>query len=329
MRAFVTGGSGFVGRNLLVALTAAGHQARALARSDASADVVRRAGAEVVRGDLDDVAALSAGMAGCDVVYHAAAKVEVFGPRADFERVTIEGTRRVLEAARAAKVRRVVHVSTEAVLVGGRPIVQADETWPLPARPFGLYPWSKGRAEELVRAANAPEAGFETVILRPRAIWGPGDTTLLPRLAELGRRGKFAWISGGRHLTSTCHVHNLCAALLLAAERGRPGETYFITDGEPVQMRSYLGEMVRAGAGVELGERSVPRWLARAVAFLSEAAYRLFRLRGEPALARTTVRLIGEEVTVSDAKARRELGYLPVITREAGLAALVAARSSA
>jgi hypothetical protein len=158
---------------------------------------VTRAGATAVRGDLDDAAALAAGMAGCDVVFHSAAKVEVWGRRKDFQRINIDGTQRVADAARAAGVKRLIHVSTEAVLVGkGAPkIVKADETWPLPRRPLGNYPWSKGRAEEVVRAANRD--GLTTVIVRPRFIWGKGDTTLLPKFAEAVEQKRFAWIGGG------------------------------------------------------------------------------------------------------------------------------------
>src|SRR5947207_3123631 len=140
--AFVTGGSGFVGRNLIAALRASGRGVRALSRSEASAKAVRLAGAEPVQGDLDDEAAMRAGMEGCGAVFHAAAYVKDWGPREEFHRVTVLGTERVIAAARAAKVRRLVHVSTEAVLVDGTPLAGVDETRPLPSRPMGLYPWS-------------------------------------------------------------------------------------------------------------------------------------------------------------------------------------------
>ncbi len=321
-RAFVTGGSGFVGRALIASLRARRIEVRALARSDAAAQTVSGLGAEPVRGDLTDEAALRAGMAGCDVVFHAAAKVDDWGPRAEFQRDTIDGTRRVAEAARAAGVRRLVHVSTEAVLVGkgAPPIRNADETQPLPRRPLGMYPWSKGRAEDIVRAANT--GGLETVIVRPRWIWGKGDTVLLPRLADLVRANKFAWIGGGRYLTSTVHVQNVAHALILAAERGTPGETYFITDGEPIEFREFMSAMLRT-TGVDLARvRDVPHWVVNLGAWISEAAWRLGSLAGAPPVTRTSVRLAGEEVTVSDLKARRELGYAPVVTREAGLAGM-------
>jgi nucleoside-diphosphate-sugar epimerase len=310
-RAFVTGGSGFVGRALIPDLRRRGAQVAALARSDGAERIVVEAGASCVRGDLEDDAALETGMKGCDVVFHAAAKVEVWGKREDFERVTIEGTRRVMAAAKRAGVGRVVHVSTEAVLIAGSALVNADETVPLPRRPLGLYAWSKGRAEEIAREAGA-------VIVRPRAIWGQGDTVLLPRMLELAKQGKFAWIGGGNHLTSTCHVRNLCEAMVLAAEKGRPGEIYFVTDGPPIEMRAFYGEMARR-AGGELGKKSVPRWIARAGAWVMETTWKIGRFKGEPFLSRAAVHFISTEVTVDDSKARRELGYVPVVSREQGL----------
>ena len=309
-RAFVTGGSGFVGGRAIRLLRGRGVEVAALARSTASAATVAALGAIVVRGDLDDGAAMQAGMAGADVVVHAAAYVEEHGPLADFLRVTVTGTENVLAAARGAGVPRLVHVSTEAVLADGKPIVRADETRPRTTRPIGPYPLSKGLAEDRVLAANG--AGLATVIVRPRFIWGAGDTSLLPKIVEVVRRGKFGWIGGGRYLTSTCHVDNVAEGILLAAERGTPGEVYYLTDGEPVELRAFLTQLL-ATQGVDPGDRNVPRWLARTVAALTG-------WMKHPPVTRTAVALVGQEVTVVDAKARRDLGYTGHVSRERGLA---------
>jgi nucleoside-diphosphate-sugar epimerase len=320
MQAFVTGGSGFVGKQLIADLVARGDRVRALARSDTAAASVSAAGAQAVRGDLDNEAALLAGMQDCAVVFHAAAKVEFWGKREDFERVTVLGTQRVLTAARIAGVSKLVHVSTEAVLAGGPALIDADETWPLPTTPLGLYPWSKGRAEEAVRAAARD--GLHAVIVRPRAIWGAGDTVFLPRLCEAVDKGKFAWFDAGRALTSTCHVKNVSAGLFAAAKSGRAGETYFVTDGVPLTFRAYIGGLLAAVGRDASRAPSIPVPVARVLASLCEAWWTVSKAHGEPPLTQTMITLMGTQVTVKDDKARRQLGYEPVISREQGLAEL-------
>ena len=317
MRVFVTGGSGFVGRNLIARLKSRGDVVRALARSDAAVKTVQQLGAEPVHGDLDNVEALRRGVFGCDVVFHSAAKVEDWGRYEDFYRVNVVGTKNVLQAARETGVRKFVHVSTEAVLAGGPPIRNADETWPRAQKSLGLYPLTKGLAEERVLAANSPE--LTTVIVRPRFIWGKGDTSVLPQIINAVQRGEFMWINGGRYLTSTCHVKNVCEGALLAAERGHGGEIYFLTDGQSIEFHTFITALLKT-QNIDPGNRNVPLWLARNFARVSETIWRVLRLNSRPPITRTAVCLIGESITVNDAKARRELGYVGKLSIEAGLA---------
>ena len=320
MRVFVTGGSGFVGQRLITVLKARGDEVRALARSDKAAEAVRAAGAEAVRGDLDDAEALRQGMEGCDGVVHSAAMVEAWGKPEEFFRVNVEGTQRIITAACAARVKVLVHVSTEAILVGGKPLVRADETWALPAKPLGLYPLTKGLADTHVRAANGRE-GLRTVVVRPRFIWGKGDTSLLPQILKAVRKGQFRWFGGGHYLTSTCHVNNVVEGILLALEKGRGGEAYFLTDGEPVEFRAFISQLIES-AGVKAPEGELPHGLAYVFAAVAELAWKVLPLGGQPPLQRSILKVIGEEVTVNDAKARAELGYVGRMSREAGLAEL-------
>lgn len=319
--AFVTGGSGFIGKRLVRRLVDAGRPVRALARSDRSAAAVEDLGAEPVRGDLDDPDSMAAGAEGCELAFHLAAHLGQWGSREDFERGNVAGTRNAVEACRRAGVRRFVHCSTEAVLLAGEPLVRVDETAPRRPDSKALYPATKAQAEEAAVAAND---GIETVVLRPRLVWGRGDTTLLPEIVDQVRAGRFAWIAGGRHMTSTTHVENVVEGLVLAAERGRPGEIYFVTDGEPVVFREFISDLIRS-QGVDPPTRSVPRPLAKALALASETAWRTLPLKGEPPLSRLAVWLAGQECTIDISKARRELGYEPVKPREEGLAELSAA----
>ena len=321
MKVFVTGGSGFIGGKLIEALVGAGDEVWALARSDGAANAVAARGAEPVRGDLGDRTALEAAAAGCELAFHCAAKVEDSGPWPEFERVNVAGTASVASACAAASVRRLVHVSTEAVLIAGEPLAQVDETTPRRSDSPAPYPRSKALAEEAVLAAS----GVERVIVRPRFVWGAGDTTLLPQIAARVRSGRFAWIGGGRQLTDATHVRNVVHGLRLAAERGRDGEVYFVTDGEPVIFREFVSELIRT-QGLEPPNRAIPAALAGALAATMEDAWRILPLPGAPPLSRFAVWVSSQECTIDISKARRELGYEPVVSRDAGLAELRASR---
>jgi nucleoside-diphosphate-sugar epimerase len=320
MKVFVTGGSGFIGGKLIEALVAGGDEVRALARSDGAAKAVERWGAEPVRGDVGDRAALEAGAAGCELAFHCAAKVEDAGPWSEFERVNIDGTRNVATACARAGAWRLVHVSTEAVLIAGEPLVQVDETARRRPDSPAPYPRSKAVAEEAVLEAS----GVERVIVRPRFVWGVGDATVLPQITAAVRAGRFAWIGGGRQLTDTTHVGNVVHGLRLAAERGRDGEIYFVTDAEPVVFREFVSELIRT-QGLEPPDRSIPAPLAGALAAAAEGAWRVLPLPGAPPLSRFAAWVASQECTIDISKARRELGYEPVISRAEGLAELRAA----
>ncbi|TWW10441.1 hypothetical protein E3A20_06710 [Planctomyces bekefii] len=243
-KAFVTGGSGFLGRNLIGYLGRQNIEVLALVRSIDARQVVERAGAKAIEGDLFSEDVMARAMADCDVVFHCAALADDWGKRQTFYRINVEGTESVLRAARKAKVSVLVHVSTEAVLCGERRIVGATEDQPLARHPSGLYPWSKGLAEKAVRAAATDD--FRTVVVRPRFIWGRDDTTVLPKIMEAVQKGMLKWIGGGNYLTSTCHVDNVCEGCLCAAEKGRSGEVYFLTDGAPVNFREFISQLLVA-----------------------------------------------------------------------------------
>jgi nucleoside-diphosphate-sugar epimerase len=317
--AFVTGGSGFIGARLVSRLAAGGTKVRALARSDRAAAAVEALGAEPVRGELADVEAMSGGAGGCETAFHLAAHLGQWGPREDFERDNVAGTANALEACARAGVRRFVHCGTEAALIAGEPLVDVDGSAPLRPDSPALYCSTKARAEQLVRGASGDR--FAAVVLRPRFVWGAGDTTLLPAMVSAVEAGRFAWIGGGRHLTATTHVDNVVEGLLLAAERGAPGEAYFVTDGESVVFRDFVSELLRT-QGVEPPARELPAAVAGPLARACELAWRALPLHGEPPLTRLAVWLSSQECTIDISRARRELGYEPVRDRAEGLAEL-------
>ena len=316
----VTGGAGFIGRALLDALADRGETVRALAGSQADAEAVAARGAIPVRGDLADLEALTAGMRGAEVVVHAAARLRGGWAALDqLRRVNVDGSRAVLQAARSAGVPRLVLISTEQVVLGDRPLVSADESAPYPQRYVGPYAATKAEAEQLVLAASTPE--LATVAVRPRLVWGRGDTALLPGLTVAVRSGRLRWVDGGSHLTSTTHVRNAVEGVLAAADRGRGGRAYFVTDGAPVPFRQFATDLL-ATHGIVPGAGCVSGRVARAAGGGTGALWRTLRLPGGPPVDLAMVRGIGEECTLRDDRARLELGYEGHVTREQGLAEL-------
>jgi nucleoside-diphosphate-sugar epimerase len=314
--AFVTGGSGFIGGALIRRLVADDWSVRALARSERSAATVQDRGAGPVLGDLENFEALNVGAGGCEVAFHAAASVGEWGRREEFERANVAGTRNVIRACVAAGVRRFVHVGTEAAILAGEPLVDVDETAPLRPDSKADYCATKAMAEQEVRDANTEH--FETVVVRPRFVWGPGDTTVLPSLVEAVRKGRFRWIGGGRHRTSTTHVDNVVEGLVLGAEKGKPGGVYFVTDGEPVVFRDFVTELL-ATQGVEAPDRNAPRLVVRTAAPFLERIWRTFRLKGQPPVTRMTSWVASLDTTIDISRARKELRYEPVKTIPEGM----------
>jgi len=203
--------------------------------------------------------------------------------------------------------------------MAGQPLVHVDEGAPLRPDSPVPYPATKAKAELAVRRANRP--GFETLTVRPRFVWGKGDTTLLPEMVRTVEAGKWAWVGGGHNVTDTAHVDNVVEGMLLAAERGRPGEAYFVTDGEPVAFREFVTAMIET-QGVEPPDRSLPAWTAGPLARISEAAWKALPLSGQPPMTTFRAWILTQECTIDISKASTELGYEPIVSREQGLAEL-------
>jgi nucleoside-diphosphate-sugar epimerase len=233
--------------------------------------------------------------------------------------VNVEGTRNLIEAAESAGIKRFIHISALAVITGGKPVENADETWVIPKKPVGSYAQTKAIGEKVALSHHSSE--FEVVVIRPPFVWGLGDQATLPILSEVAGRGKYLWLGGGEYPFSACHVRNVCEGILLAMERGRGGEVYFLTDGPRNNFREFFDALIRT-QGVDPGERSVPHWIASFLAPIVEFVWRSLRLKGDPPLSRESMALLFSPLWVNDNKARAELGYKGHVSREEGLAEL-------
>jgi nucleoside-diphosphate-sugar epimerase len=322
--AFVTGGTGLLGGRLVETLLLAGWAVRALHRSPKDADRLRALGAEPVQGDLGDIASLRGGLVGADVVFHCAALFTMWAPLAEFEHANVQGTRDLLAAASSAGVKRFVQIGAAGIVMGRRrAMTGVTEDAPLAYPAWAPYLASKARAATLVVQADAP-GGMRTTVILPPLIWGPGMSMLEGVAADVAA-GRFAWPGGGRQTMSTAHVDNVCSCAILATARSPGGRVYFVTDGEDRTMREVMTTLL-ATRGVKVHARDVPVGTAWLIAAVMEGVWRTFRLKGHPPLTRQMLRMVGYDFTISDRRARSELGYAPVVTWHDGIEAMRAAR---
>ncbi|HEX2905538.1 MAG TPA: NAD-dependent epimerase/dehydratase family protein [Phototrophicaceae bacterium] len=264
VKALVTGGTGFVGSHLARALVAGGHTVRVLHRSTSRLDALSSLNYESTLGDILEPEALRAACAGCDWVFHVAAIADYW--RADTARMfkaNVDGTRLVLEAARAAGVRRVVFTSSAAAVgirADGQP---ADETLPfnLPPERFP-YGYSKVLAEQVVQEAVA--AGQEVVIVNPTVVIGPGDLNMISGsyITQVKRFGALVPITSGG--ISAIDVRDVAQMHIAAAERGRSGQRYILGTANYTQ-REWLA-MIADVVGVRRPVLTLPDWVLPPIA---------------------------------------------------------------
>ncbi|XDD49964.1 NAD-dependent epimerase/dehydratase family protein [Leptospira sp. WS92.C1] len=313
MKIFITGASGFVGE-AATRILSKNHTVKAMSRSEKTDLVIRNAGGEPIRSELNAVHPDF--LKGIDVVIHSAAYVEQWGPFQDFWKVNVEGTAQLLEASRKAGVKRFIFIGTEAALFYGQPMIDIDESYPYPKNSPFPYSKTKAEAERLVLKANSPE--MQTISIRPRLIWGPGDKTVLPVLLKMISEGNFSWIDQGKALTNTTHIQNLVHAIELALTKGNGGKAYFITDGEIFKFRNFLTSLLLTQK-VTAPDRSVPGWLARFLARILEGVWKLFRIKNEPPLTRFSANIMSRDCTIKIDNAKKDLGYDPILTVRQGL----------
>ncbi len=324
MRALVTGGGGFLGSALVRALCARGDGVRILARGDYPD--LAKLGAEGMRGDITDRTSVNRACTEVDVVFHTAAKAGGWGPDAEYEAINVEGSRHVVEAARAAGVRAVVVTSSPSVVHAKHDIEGGDESLPYSTHFLAAYPRTKARGEELSLAAST--AAMPIVALRPHFIWGPGDRHLLPRLVKRSRAGRLRRIGPKDVRVDTTYIDNCVDAHLLAADRLvsgqlKGGKPYFISDGAPVGVWEMADRML-AAAGAPPSGRAVQVGVAAAVGGALEMFHRAFGLEREPAITRFAVSELSHSQWFDISAARRDLGYAPRVSIEEGLRRLAA-----
>jgi len=322
MKALVTGGGGFLGNAIVRLLVRGGAAVRSYSRGDYPD--LARLGVEQAQGDLSDREAVIKAASGCDIVFHVAAKAGIWGSYQEYYRANVTGSENVLAACLANGIERLVYTGSPSVVFDGQDVEGGDESLPYPARFEAHYPHTKAMAEQMVLAANGP--ALATVSLRPHLIWGPGDNHLVPRIIAKARAGKLRRIGTRPCLVDTVYIDNAAQAHLLAADRLQPGSTiagkaYFISNGQPVPLWEMVNRIL-ATAGISPVTRSIPPRAAYAVGSLCEWLWKHLQLRGEPPMTRFVAQELATAHWFNIDAARRDLGYVPEVSIDEGLARL-------
>ncbi|MFN8532098.1 MAG: NAD-dependent epimerase/dehydratase family protein [Dehalococcoidia bacterium] len=320
MRVLITGGTGFLGQQVARELLGVGDDpilaGRALCR-------IEPALAETVccrRLDLRDHQAVVDACRGVDAVVHAGAFSAPWGPENEFRAVNIGGTASVIAGCHRHRVRRLVAISSPSVVFVGKDVVRSTEAAPYPAKFLSTYARTKKIAEDLVRDAAGD---LETVVLRPKALFGPGDRTLVPRLTEAARRGRLPQVGDGKNLVDLTYVDNAALAVVAALHRDQPvGRTYTITNDEPASIWDLIRRVLDR-LGLPEPRPRLPLAVAVGLAGLLEQA--AARTGGTPALTRYTALILGRTQTYDITAARRDLDYRPRVSLEDGIARTLAA----
>lgn len=321
MNVLVTGGSGFLGMALCRALLAQGHQVSSIQRSHSPA--LESLGVRQILGALHDTDKLHAALQGQNAVLHNAAKASGWGDWDDFYRTNVTGTQCVIDGCLKFGIKQLVYTSTPSVVHAGRqPVVGGDETNTPYADHFSAhYPHTKKLAEQAVLSANSE--ALRCVALRPRLIWGPGDTQLLPRLIVRANAGRLRFIDGGQNRMDCTYIDNVVNAHLLALDNlGKyascAGKAYFISNNEPKPIAEIVNGLLDA-AQAPLVTKSMPFWLAYALGSVCEGIWKIAKLKSEPPMTRFLAEQLSTEHWYDCSAAERDFGYVPAVTMAEGL----------
>lgn len=324
-RSIVTGGGGFLGINIVKMLRARGDDVIALGRNPYPE--VEALGAHSRVADIRDPKALRELFAGADEVYHAAAIALLWGRWKDFYSINYEGTLNVIEACRDARVPKLIYTSSPSVIFNGQSQRNVNEDADYPNDFLADYPKTKAMAEKAVLNADGVD-GLHTVALRPHLIWGPGDRHLIPRLVARARAGRLMRIGDGTNLVDIIYVDNAAKAHLQAAEElgdaGKcNGKAYFLSQGEPVRLWQFVGEILERADAPPV-KRSISFRKAYRIGSAMEMAYKVLRKTSEPRMTRFLACQLATDHYYDTSRAKEDFGYAPEVSTSVGLSRLFA-----
>ena len=316
MKALVTGGTGFLGGALTRRLQNMGWDVTALGRNGNILKQLESQGIKTIQANIEDERVMRKACRDQELVFHCAALPSPWGNFEAFYQANVIGTRNVIRGCAENKIQRLVYVSTPSLYFGYSSRLNVRESDPLP-KPVSNYAATKILAEQEFDKAHAD--GLAVIAIRPRAIFGPGDTVIFPRLIPRLKSGRLPIPGDGENVVDLTYIENVVDALLLCAESPAStlGKKYNISNGEPVKLWK-LVERICKELDIKFPTRKISYHTANSLAILLETIYGLLPTRPEPPLTRVSVSMIAHSTSLDISAAKNELGYQPKISIDEG-----------
>ena len=323
-KVLITGGGGFVGSAIVRQLRARDISCTVVGRNNypelAAIGVTCRA------GNICDREFMRECCRGMDTVFHVASLAGIWGQWQDYYVTNVIGTENIIAGCRSARVTSLVYTSTPSVVFNQHSIHNGDESLPYADRFLCHYARSKVMAERLILAAS--DQHLRTCAIRPHLVWGPGDPHLIPRLIERGRKGQLRQVGAGDNLVDISYVDNVAHAHLLAADNlagagTAAGRAYFVSQGEPVNLWSWVNELF-ARLDIRPVHAKISYRAAYGIGALLEGFYGLAGRRQEPRMTRFLAQQLAKSHYFSIARAQHDLGYQPLVSTAQGMERVIA-----
>ena len=314
----VTGGSGFVGKLLCKNLVAHGYKVLSLSRRPVPE--LESIGVTCLQADLrHPFSDLMKHFELVDVIFHTAAKVDMWGKYEDFYLTNVAGTRRLLYCAKKIGIPHFIYTSSPSVIACGQDLQGVDESHPYPDRYQAFYPRTKAQAEQEVLRMHC-EKTVRSLALRPHLIFGPGDTHLVPTIINRYDQGRLRQIGNGENLTDITYIDNCVAAHIqafhaLQKDPSIGGRAYFISQGEPIKLWNWINRILEAHNRGPV-KRTVPYWLAYRIAAASEFLSSSGIIPKPPLFTRFLVSQMATSHYFDISAAKKQLGYQPVVSTD-------------
>lgn len=317
-RVLVTGGTGFLGQHLCKRLHSLGYEVYALGRNEKKGHELNKEGISFIQASLIEEEKVIEACKGMEYVFHCAALSSPWGKYDDFYQSNVIGTRTIISACEKRGVKRLIHVSTPSLYFRFDDRLGVKEEDTLPEKAVNHYAHTKGLAEKEIDLAY--QRGLPVITLRPRALFGEGDTTIIPRLIKANAKKGVPMFRQGRILTDITYVGNVVDALLLCMNTREEnlGKKYNITNGEPLYFIDLLNRLFQQ-LGMEFRKIHIPFSVAFSLVGIIEGCHRFFLPEKEPLLTRYSLSVIGKNQTLDITRAREELGYSPAISIDVGI----------